>query len=87
MSTKTIGKQKPSRAEYASLQTQFSRYDRTTFSGFVYDRADLGRRYTVELLVDGEPYMSSLCDEFVTELAAAGIGDGRFGFTDRKSVV
>jgi hypothetical protein len=81
MSTKTIGKQKPSRAEYASLQTQFSRYDRTTFSGFVYDRADLGRRYTVELLVDGEPYMSSLCDEFVTELAAAGIGDGRFGFT------
>ncbi|MES5487427.1 glycosyltransferase family 2 protein [Bradyrhizobium sp. INPA03-11B] len=81
MSTKTIGKQRPSGAEYASLQTQFSRYDRTTFSGFVYDRADLGRRYTVELLVDGEPYMSSLCDEFVTELADAGIGDGRFGFT------
>ena len=81
MSTKTIGKQRPSGAEYASLQTQFSRYDRTTFSGFVYDRADPTRRYAVELLVDGEPYMSSLCDEFVTELADAGIGDGRFGFT------
>ncbi|WP_420970422.1 glycosyltransferase family 2 protein [Bradyrhizobium sp. B120] len=81
MSTKTIGKQRPSGAEYASLQTQFSRYDRTTFSGFVYDRADPSRRYAVELLVDGEPYMSSLCDEFVTELADAGIGDGRFGFT------
>ncbi|MBR0898213.1 glycosyltransferase family 2 protein [Bradyrhizobium tropiciagri] len=81
MSTKTIGKQRPSGADDASLQTQFTRYDRTTFSGFVYDRADLGRRYTVELLVDGEPYMSSLCDEFVTELADAGIGDGRFGFT------
>lgn len=81
MSMKTIGKQKPSGAEYASLQTQFSRSDRTTFSGFVYDRADLGRRYTVDLLVDGEPYMSSLCDEFVTELAEAGIGDARFGFT------
>lgn len=81
MSTKTIGKQRPSGAEYASLQTQFTRCDRTTFSGFVYDRADLGRRYTVELLIDGEPYMSSICDEFVTELAAAGIGDGRFGFT------
>ncbi|GKQ49959.1 glycosyltransferase family 2 protein [Bradyrhizobium sp. Ce-3] len=81
MSTMTMGKQRSPEAEYASLQTQFSRYDRTTFSGFVYDRADLGRRYTVELLVDGEPYMSSLCDEFVTELADAGIGDGRFGFT------
>nr|QIG98776.1 glycosyltransferase family 2 protein [Bradyrhizobium sp. 6(2017)] len=81
MRMKTISKHKPSGTEYASLQTQFSRYDRTTFSGFVYDRTDLGRRYTVELLVDGEPYMSSLCDEFVTELADAGIGDGRFGFT------
>jgi len=68
MTTKTISRHKPPRIDGASLQAQFSRYDRTTFCGFAYDRADLGRRYTVELLIDGEPYMSSLCDEFLTAL-------------------
>jgi len=81
MTTKTISRHKPPRIDGASLQAQFSRYDRTTFCGFAYDRADLGRRYTVELLIDGEPYMSSLCDEFLTALVDANVGDGRFGFT------
>lgn len=81
MGTKTTNTYRPSQIEHASLQTQFFRCDRNTFCGFVYDRADLRRRYAVELLIDGEPYMSSLCDELVTNLLDSAIGDGRFGFT------
>lgn len=55
-------------------------HDRS-FTGFVYDAADLARKFLVEIWVDGHPVKSARASDRVASLAAAEIGDGCFGFT------
>jgi GT2 family glycosyltransferase len=55
-------------------------HDRS-FTGFVYDAADLARKFLVEVWVDGHPVKSARASDYVACLAAADIGDGCFGFT------
>jgi GT2 family glycosyltransferase len=52
-----------------------------TFSGFVFDAADPGRKFVVELLVDGYPVKWTRAVNHVATLSATGIGDGCYGFT------
>jgi GT2 family glycosyltransferase len=55
-------------------------HDRT-FSGHVFDAADPGRSFVVELLVDGHPVACQRAADHVASLAEKGIGDGRYGFS------
>lgn len=52
-----------------------------TLTGFVFDEGDFGRRYTVEILLDGSILATTHAAAFVPELAERGVGDGCFGFT------
>ena len=63
------------------LKTNFIRTDRNTVCGWVYDKADVTRKFSIELLVDGEVVAVALGDEPVAKLFEEGVGDGRFGFT------
>ena len=49
-------------------------------AGFVCDPSDPGRRFVVELLLDGFPAGVSRADRFDPELAREGEGDGCYGF-------
>lgn len=49
-------------------------------SGFVADPQTPGRRFVVELRLDGEPAGLARAELFEPELAAEGIGDGCYGF-------
>ena len=62
------------------LQTSFVRVSENGFGGYVVNRADLGRRYVVELLIDGFPHRMARADTYVEELGKALIGDGCYGF-------
>ncbi len=49
-------------------------------SGWAIDRADLGRRVYVDILLDGILYAKVLANLPRGDLAAAGLGDGAYGY-------
>ncbi|MGO8740240.1 glycosyltransferase [Rhodoblastus sp.] len=67
----------------ATLRAQVRMISDSQVAGFVLDPADLGRRFVVELLLDGLPAGVIRADLFDRELAGEGLGDGcyRFVFT------
>ena len=63
------------------LETSFQWTHDRTFSGFVFDAADPGRTFVVELLIGGYPVKCGRAADYVDALAARGIGDGCYGFS------
>ncbi len=63
------------------LRTSLQWSQGRTFSGFVLAAADPGRKFIVELLVDGHPVKCARAADFVPALAADHIGDGCYGFS------
>ena len=63
------------------IRTAFSRTGERRFSGFAVDPDDLGRRFTVEIFVDGYPVRVIRADAYVRQLAQTGVGDGCYGFS------
>jgi GT2 family glycosyltransferase len=63
------------------LRTAFRRSGASIFSGFAVDPADLARKFTVELLVDGIAVRTQRADSYVHELAEDRTGDGCYGFS------
>ncbi len=63
-----------------TLRTAFHRSGGAVFSGFVMDPDDPARKFTVELLVDGDPIQVQRADAYVHELAEQP-GDGCYGFS------
>jgi GT2 family glycosyltransferase len=63
------------------LQTSLQWSHDRTFSGFVVDPADPGRKFIVELLVDGYPVKCMRAADHVDALANDEIGDGCYGFS------
>ena len=63
------------------LRSAFARTNGRVFEGFVLDLGDLSRRFIVELVIDGQPAQVTRADAYVHELAAEGLGDGRYGFS------
>lgn len=68
-------------ADTWAIETDFSRLDRTTFCGFVYDPEALARKFTVEFLVDGVVVETCHGDQPVAALMEKQIADGCFGFS------
>ena len=62
-------------------RTAFYRSGERRFSGYVFDPGDPGRRFTVEILVDGYPVRVVRADAFVQDLAGEPAGDGCYGFS------
>ena len=63
------------------LETSLQWTHDRVFSGFVFDAADPGRTFVVELLVGGYPVKCSRAADYVDALAARGIGNGCYGFS------
>ena len=63
------------------LRTAFSRSGERRFTGFVVDTDDPGRKFSVEILVDGYPVRVIRADAYVHELTKEQIGDGYYGFS------
>src|SRR5580698_3123453 len=63
------------------LRTSFSRAGERRFSGYVVDPADLDRRFTIEITVDGYVVRVVRADTYVHELAQQSLGDGFYGFS------
>jgi GT2 family glycosyltransferase len=63
------------------LRTAFYRSGQRRFSGYVFDPGDPGRRFTVEILVEGYPVRVVRADAFVQDLAGEPAGDGCYGFS------
>ncbi len=63
------------------LRTSFSRTGARRFSGYAVDPADLGRRLTIEITVDGHVARVVRADTYVHELAGQSLGDGFYGFS------
>jgi GT2 family glycosyltransferase len=59
----------------------FRRSGDREFSGFVVDRDDLARKFTVEILVDGWPIKTMRASDCVYDLARENVGDGCYGFS------
>ena len=80
-------KPSPNRARHPreALRTAFFRVDDLTFAGYVVDESDLGRRFVVELLLDGTPFRIARADASADELVIEGVGDGCYGFAFRLS--
>ena len=51
-----------------------------TLTGFVFDPEDLGRSFTVDVLLDGLVVTTCHATSFVPELADRGMKDARYGF-------
>jgi GT2 family glycosyltransferase len=64
----------------AALESVFRRSGPRTFCGHVVSRGDPTRRFSVEISLDGCVVRVVRADAYVDELAAAGVGDGRYGF-------
>src|SRR5271167_2087066 len=62
------------------LRTSFYRSGERRFSGFVVDTANLGQKFSVEILVDGYPVEVIRADAYVHELVKQQVGDGYYGF-------
>jgi O-antigen biosynthesis protein len=67
--------------ERQRLHSNFTRAGEGTFLGFVVDPSDLGRKFTVEIMVDGYPIKVIRADSYVHELAHEQIGDACYGFS------
>lgn len=63
------------------LRTEFFRAGERRFCGYVLDPADLNRRFTAEIAVDGCPVRVVCADSYVHELAREFVGNGCYGFT------
>lgn len=63
------------------LRGAFVRITDEGFDGYVYDEADLGRRFVVELLVDGVPLKLARANAHSHQLVQQRIGDARYGFS------
>ena len=63
------------------LQTSLQWSHERTFTGFVVDRTDPGRKFVVELVVDGYPVKCMRAADYVGSLADRGVGDGCYGFS------
>jgi len=74
-------KPKPPAASVPTLRANFYRAGEATFSGTVVDTGDLARKFTVELVIDGEPVRTQRADAYDHGLAASGTGDGCYGFS------
>jgi O-antigen biosynthesis protein len=77
--TKMFTLQKPLLCDGLETSLQWT-HDRT-FSGFVFDPADPGRIFVVELLIGEYPVKCSRAADYVDALAARGIGNGCYGFS------
>lgn len=77
----------PKQARHAreALRSAFFRVDDLTFAGYVVDQSNLGRRFVVELLLDGHPFRIARADAYTEELSIEGLGDGCYGFAFRLS--
>lgn len=64
-----------------SLETSLQWTHDRVFSGFVFDAADPGRTFVVELLIGGYPVKCSRAADYVDALVARGIGNGCYGFS------
>src|SRR3954469_17819063 len=67
-------------APQGALTSAFYRVDANTFAGHVTARADLTRRYVVQLFIDGTPASIVVAHEYDHALAEQGVGDGCYGF-------
>lgn len=65
----------------SSYVARVERSGPATITGFVYDPADLAVRPVVELSIDGLPVALARAEIYRPDLEAAGIGDGRYGFS------
>jgi hypothetical protein len=63
------------------LRGAFARITEEGFDGYVYDESDLGRRFVVELLLDGVPLKLARANATSHQLAQQRIGDARYGFS------
>ncbi|MCI4678576.1 glycosyltransferase family 2 protein [Rhodoblastus acidophilus] len=63
-----------------ALRSQAAMISDSQIAGFVFDPSDPGRRFVVEMLIDGFPAGVSRADLFDRELAREGAGDGCHGF-------
>lgn len=63
------------------LETSFFRSGEASFGGYVVDPNDLGRVFTIDILIDGVPATTALANEFVQELSGRSHGDGCYGFS------
>ena len=64
----------------AQLKTSFRRIDEDTFAGHIYDPANLTRKFTLEVHVDGLVVGVARADRYDRELSKADVGDGCYGF-------
>jgi hypothetical protein len=77
----TIMLKTPNQLIHNDLRTSLQWSHDRTFSGFIFDAADPGRKFVVELFVDGYPVKSARATDHVGALAATGTGDSCYGFT------
>jgi O-antigen biosynthesis protein len=77
----TIMLKAPNPRIHDDLRTLFQWSHDRTFSGFIFDAADPGRKFVVELLIDGFAVKWARATDYVGALAATGIGDSCYGFT------
>ncbi len=63
------------------LRGALNRITEEGFDGYVYDEADLGRRFVVELLLDGVPLKLARANAHTHQLAQQRVGDARYGFS------
>ena len=68
-------------SSYNGLRSEFFRSGTRWFSGFVVDPDDPGRKFVVEIMVDGYPIRLVRADAYVPQLAKEKIGDGHNGFS------
>ena len=63
-----------------ALVTSFALVNECVFVGFVADRNEPSRRFTIDLLLDGLVVKTAYADQFDPEAQAACGGDGCYGF-------
>lgn len=63
------------------LRTSFSQIGERRFAGYAVDPADLSRRFTVEIAVNGYVARVVRADTYVHELVQQSLGDGFYGFS------
>ena len=63
-----------------ALITSFALVNACVFAGFVADRNDPSRKFTIDLLLDGLVVKTAYADQFDPEAQAACGGDGCYGF-------
>src|SRR5271170_2768059 len=67
-------------ADQGTLAGGIDRCEGATITGWVADSERLDRRLRLELLIDGETVLRTVAERFRSDVEAAGVGDGRYGF-------